>query len=132
MKIVLDTNVLISGLFWPGGPPRIILDMWLSGRISVLASQEIVDEYRGVVQRLGQKRNVDVRKLLERLLMMVDYVMTSPLPTQVCDDPDDDKFLAAATAGRVKYLVTGDRALLRVGRFRKTEIVTPSTFLKSC
>ena len=131
MKIVLDTNVLISGLFWPGGPPRILLERWLAGSVSVLASQEIIDEYRAVVRRLSQKRSMDVTRLLERLLMLVDYVMVSPLPTQVCDDPDDDKFIAAAVAGRVKYIVTGDRALLRVKRFLRTEIVTPSTFLNS-
>ena len=58
-------------------------------------------------------------------------VMVSPLPAQTCDDPDDDKFIAVAVAGRVKYIVTGDRALLRVKRFRRAEIVTPSTFLNS-
>lgn len=131
MKIVLDTNVLISGLFWSNGPPRTLLEMWLAGRISVLASQEIINEYRAIVQRLSKKRNVDVTRLLERLLMLVDYVMVSPLPIQVCDDPDDDKFIAAAVAGRAKYLVTGDRALLRVKRFRRMEIITPSAFLKS-
>ncbi len=131
MRIVLDTNVLISGLFWPSGPPRTLLEKWLVGKVSVLASQEIIDEYRAVVRRLSQKRSMDVTRLLERLLMLVDYVMVSPLPAQICDDPDDDKFIAAAVAGRVKYIVTGDRALLRVKRFRRTEIVTPSTFLNS-
>ena len=60
MRIVLDTNVLISGLFWPAGPPRTLLEKWLVGKVSVLASQEIIDEYRAVVRRLSQKRNMDV------------------------------------------------------------------------
>ena len=100
MRIVLDTNVLISGLFWPSGPPRVILEHWLSGRLTVAASQEIVDEYRAVVRRLGQRRDVDVTKLSERLLMLVDYVLPAPLPRQLCDDPDDDKSAPRLRAGR--------------------------------
>ncbi len=87
------------------------------------------DEYRAVVRRLGQKRNVDVTKLSERLLMLVDYVTPTPLPHQVCDDPDDDKFITAAIAGKAEYVVTGDKALLRVRLFHRTKIITPNTFL---
>ena len=60
MRIVLDTNVLISGLFLPGGPPRLILERWLSGCVMVIASQEIIDEYRAVVRRLEKKKNAAV------------------------------------------------------------------------
>jgi len=106
----------------------LILERWLSGRLTVVASQEIIDEYRAVVRRLQKKSNVDVVRLVERLLMLVKYVMPPTLPQQICKDPDDDKFIAAAISGRVPYIVTGDKALLDVGRVRKIQIVTPSAF----
>jgi uncharacterized protein len=132
MRIGLDTNVFISGLFWPSGPPRKILELWLVGKVSVIASQEIIEEYRAVVGRLGRKRSVDVTKLSERLLMLVEYVMPMPLPQQVCDDPEDDKFIAAAIAGQAAYIVTGDKALLRVTPFAKLRSYLPTRSSSHC
>ena len=131
MRVVVDTNVLVSGIFWAEGPPAQIIQAWLSGKVTVIASQEILDEYRGIIGRLSQRKKTDVSKLLERLLMLVHFVLPTGLPQPICSDEDDDKFLAAAHAGRAKYLVTGDHALLKVKRFRKTLVISPFTFCRT-
>jgi uncharacterized protein len=130
MRVVIDTNVLISGLFWDSGPPRKIIQAWLSGKVSVIASQEIVDEYRGSTARLSERRKVNVAKLLEQLLIQVHYVSPARLPSQVCRDSEDDIFIAVAFSGRAKYLVSGDAEVLRVRRFRRVKIVSPASFLR--
>ena len=130
MRVVIDTNVLVSGIFWAEGPPGYILQRWLSGKLTVVVSREILDEYRGIITRLSSRKKTDVSKLLERLLMQVHFIFPAQLPTTVCSDEDDDKFIAAAYSGRAKYLVTGDRALLKVKRFRKVLIVSPLTFCR--
>ena len=130
MRVVLDTNVLVSGMFWPGGPPRKIIQAWLAGGFSPLVSSEIVEEYTTVVKRISQKRGLDVSRLLERLLMRVDFVLPSPLPKQICSDTGDDKFIAAALSGRANFIVTGDRALLSVRQFRKVKVMTANAFAR--
>ncbi len=130
MRIVVDTNVLISGMFWGEGPPNQIIQAWLSGRVTVIASREILDEYRGVTARISAKKQLDVTKLLERLLMLVQFILPADLSAPVCKDSDDNKFIAPAFSGRAKYLVTGDQALLQVKRFRQTKIISPSLFCR--
>ncbi|MBI4405784.1 MAG: putative toxin-antitoxin system toxin component, PIN family [Deltaproteobacteria bacterium] len=130
MRIVVDTNVLISGMFWGEGPPQQIIQAWLCGKVTVVASREILDEYRGVTARLSARKKLDVSKLLERLLMLVHFILPADLPAPVCSDSSDDKFIAAAFSGRAKYLVTGDKALLKVKRFRQTVITTPTSFCR--
>lgn len=130
MRVVIDTNVLMSGLFWPSGPPRKILELWAKGKFAVVVTPEIVTEYRDVTNRLAaQKSEIKVSKHLDRLLMLVEFVLDSPLKEQVCTDPDDDIFISAAVSGRASYIVTGDKALLAVDKFRKIQIIKPAPFL---
>ena len=130
MRIVVDTNVLASGIFWAEGPPGQVIQAWLSGKVTVIVTREILDEYRGVIKRLSERKKTDVSKLLERLLMLVHFVLPTDLPLPICSDKDDDKFISAAHSGRAKYLVTRDRALLKVKRFRKTLVVSPFTLCR--
>lgn len=130
MKVVLDTNVLVSGIFWKG-PPNRILQLWLAGRFELLTSTEILDEYRRVAEELNQKYpRVDLRPLMDLITLRSHLVQPGPGPLPYCQDPDDIKFLAAALAGRAKFLVSGDRHLLRVGRYPRGRVVTAADFLR--
>ncbi len=129
MRVVLDTNVLVSGIFW-SGPPYDILKSWQAGKFTLLISPDILDEYRRVSTELGKKFP---RVELDSILDFVTYkahICTPPLLTlQVCEDRDDDKFIACALAGKAKCLVSGDLKLLSIGSYQGLEILKPKAFV---
>jgi len=99
VKVVLDTNVFVSGVFF-SGPPYQILQAWRAGRIELSVSHAILAEYHRVGKILAEDHpDVDLNPILEFLAQNAEVVTAPPLPKQVCEDPDDDKFLACALAG---------------------------------
>ncbi|MCZ0934684.1 MAG: putative toxin-antitoxin system toxin component, PIN family [Gemmatimonadetes bacterium] len=130
MRIVLDTNVFVSGVFF-GGHPGGILEAWRDGRVSVVVSQEIIEEYVRVGQRLSSRfPGVDLTPALDLLGASATLVEAPPLAEPVCRDADDDKFIACAIAAGVKYVVSGDRDLLDVSPYRTVLVVRPRTLLE--
>lgn len=129
MRIVLDTNVLVSGIFF-AGPPHEILKAWRAGSLGLVISTDVLDEYQRVAEELSQQfPGVDVFEILDLLTVGSLVVHASSLPEPVCSDPEDDKFLACAVAGSAEYVITGDRHLLKISRYGSVEIVTPRWFL---
>lgn len=132
MNIVLDTNVFISGIFF-SGPPYQVLDAWRQGKIAIILSKEIFDEYQRVISELSNKfKNVNASKFLDLLTLNAIWVEAPQLPCTVSTDPDDDKFLACAIAGKAKIIVSGDKHLLDVSGYRGIEVVTPRVFIETC
>ena len=130
MRVVLDTNVLVSGIFFTG-PPATILAAWASRRFELVASIEVLAEFRRVGARLGSRYPlVDAEPLLDLVTRESRIVDPIPVPTSACDDPDDIMVLACAIAGHAHIVVTGDRALLRASGFQGIEVVTPREFLR--
>lgn len=131
MRVVLDTNVLLSALISPHGAPDAIYRAWRAARFEVVTSLVQLDELRrasrypkfqAVLQpyRVGAMvNNLQRAIVLDRLTSDVE-----------ADDPNDAFLLAMALAGDVDYLVTGDRraGLLQRGNFGRTRIVTPGAF----
>jgi len=129
VRIVLDTNVLMSGIFF-SGPPASILATWAEGRLELLATVEILAEYRRVGSRLSwQYPSIDVKPVLDLIVRESRIVEPFPVPADACDDVDDVKFLACAISGRAACVVSGDRALLRASGHEGIEVVTPRDFL---
>ncbi|HVT28401.1 MAG TPA: putative toxin-antitoxin system toxin component, PIN family [Lacipirellulaceae bacterium] len=109
MKIVLDTNVFVSGIFF-GGPPAAILEAWQSERVELAVSLEILAEYERVCNELSAHfPDVDPSKFLALVALNADLFECPTLPEKVCDDPDDDKFLSCALATNAKVVVSGDK-----------------------
>lgn len=109
MRLVLDTNVLVSGLLNPHGAPGRLLDLLLAGQIAVLFDDRIVAEYREVLARprIGfDSRNT--RAVLDYLTLAGEAVAASPLGV-VLPDADDLPFLEVAVAGHAEALVTGNQ-----------------------
>ena len=132
-RAVLDTNVFVSALISPKGPPAAILKALRSQRFTLVSSPPINEEVIEVLTRphirdrygLGD-RIFDVSFILWEL---AEVVIDFP-EVKVCSDPDDDKFLATAIAGGADYLVTGDVAdLLRLHRYKDVTIVSPREFV---
>lgn len=98
MRVVLDTNVFVSGVFF-GGLPGQILEAWRSGRIRPVLSAEIFEEYGRVVDDLKARYSgVDLEPFLTLLAVEGEIVEAPPLAEPVSSDPEDDKFLACALA----------------------------------
>jgi len=129
LKVVLDTNVFISGVFFKG-PPHQILNAWRDRKIQILISPDILNEYQEVGERLTSKYSgVDLYPLIELILMNAKLVSDSKLPETVCQDSDDDKFLACAVSGKSRCIVSGDKHLLDVSGYQGIPIVKPSAFV---
>jgi len=129
MKIVLDTNVLISSFF--DGNPRKIFDLWKSGTITLCLSRPIVDEYVEVIMRMGLRDEEQLQKLL-RLFAQgphVVYTATTPELAIVNSDPDDNKFIECAVALDGRFIVSGDNHLLSLKEYMGIRIVSPKEFL---
>lgn len=128
MRVILDTNVFVSGVFF-SGPPYQILKAWRDGKLQMVISEEIIAEYRRVANILvRQFPGVDLNPILEMVTVEADLVQALALPAQVCDDPDDDKFLACALTGKTGMIISGDRHLIRVSGYRGITIMKPREF----
>ena len=130
-RVVLDTNTLISALLFSGTASRLV-PLWQSRRITVLVSKEILEEYLRVLAypkfQLGDR---EIRVLIEEeLLPFVETVRVRRRLAVVRRDPEDNKFLECAAAGRAKYLVTGDRDLRDLESYRGITVLTVGEFLE--
>jgi putative PIN family toxin of toxin-antitoxin system len=129
MKVILDTNVFVSGMFF-SGPPFEILDAWHHGKLTLVVSPEILAEYERVGQELANGfPTVDLAPFLELLAFKGEVVNAPELEEQVCSDPDDDKFLACAVASNTKVIASGDKALRRTSGYAGIEVLSPREFV---
>ena len=129
MKIVLDTNVFVSGIFF-GGPPGTILEAWQDGRIELAVSLEILSEYQRVANELEARyTGVDPTPFLALIALNAELRDCTPLGEQVCADPDDDKFLACAMATGSKCVVSGDKLLLHASGYQGIDVIRPREFV---
>ena len=131
MKVVVDTNVLISGVFFGGMPSR-VLEAWRDGKIDLVVSPGILEEYRRVGNRLeAQFADVSLAPFIALLVMNAEIIEPPDLSDQVSRDQDDDKFIACALAGSCQFIISGDRHLLEVSGYQGVKVVTPREFLES-
>lgn len=128
MKIVLDTNVFISGIFF-SGPPSEILQAWRASRIQIILSRDILEEYRRVAAELSSKfPAVDIDGIIQLLTIHGELFETKDVSVSVCKDPDDNKFIECAIAGNRKSIVSGDKHLLEVNGFQGISVFKPREF----
>ena len=137
MRVVIDTNVLVSGLFGiKNSPSSQILSAIRAQKIILVTSPSILDEVNEVINRdrivektkMSPKERMDfMGKLIERS----DVTAGKQLPQILGRDAKDDKFLSCAFEAQADYIITGDEDLLVLGKFKGTKIVTPREFLKN-
>lgn len=127
MKIVLDTNVLVSGIFWQGVPNK-ILEFWARSYFDVIATEKIILEYYSVIREIDNHRHLsDSWQLFiaENAIIVKDSTLI-----KLCRDPKDDMFINCALAGNADYIVSGDNDLLSLEIVLNKRIVSPSKFKK--
>jgi uncharacterized protein len=129
VKVVLDTNVFLSAVFF-GGPPGQILQAWHDERVEIVLSPEILAEYQEAGEELAKRHpDVDLQPVLQIVAMRAEIVLPAPLGESVCVDPDDDKFLACAVASVAPFVVSGDKHLLNVREYRGVRVIRPREFV---
>lgn len=134
MRVVIDTNILVSRYLTPHGLAGQILRLWRDERFELLVSEATLEELRDVLQRpsirgRGQLSLRQIDEIIEGF--RISATVVSPTETiQVVVDPDDDKFLECAVAGGAELIVSRDPHLLDVKEYRGIRLVTPLTFLR--
>ncbi len=131
MRVVLDTNTIVSALLFPGTASRLVT-LWQARRITPLVSRSIIEEYlRVLAYPKLHLTDTEVRSLIEEeVLPFVEAVPVRGRLRAVRRDTTDNKFVECAVAGRAAYLVTGDRDLRELRSFRRIPIVTVGEFLE--
>ncbi|MCF7823513.1 MAG: putative toxin-antitoxin system toxin component, PIN family [Candidatus Marinimicrobia bacterium] len=132
MKVVVDTNVMISGVFF-GGKPRQVLELWYSKRFELLCSPEILEEYEDVLYRLVKRSRQREGDLVHSFMLNLSRgstVIEVDDTDLYSSDPDDDKFVQCAVSGKALFVVSGDSDLLELGQVKDVEIITVNEFLE--
>lgn len=129
MRVVVDTNVFVSGIFWSGAPYQ-ILNAWRDRKIDLVISPAVLEEYIRVTVTLSMKfPQVDLFPFVDLLVTRGKICLPSKLPRQICQDANDDQFLACALGGNTKCIISGDRQLLAVSGYEGIEILKPRDFV---
>lgn len=127
MKVVLDTNVFISGIFWSGSPHKVLM-LWAKNKINLLVTKKILNEYLRILHKFDHEGSLAQKWgafVLENSIIIEDKNLV-----QICRDSEDNKFLNCAITGGANYIVSGDDDLLSLKIIGSTEIITSAKFLK--
>lgn len=128
-RVVIDTTVWISGIFWHGTPHQ-ILEMWKAGDFEIIVSEAILAEVGRKLNEKAAQFRMEVEAVNEWLdLIIGEAIFVQPQEKiQACRDPDDDLFLEAAVEGGADLIVSGDKDLTDIGKFREIKLVNPRQF----
>ncbi|MEM4727724.1 MAG: putative toxin-antitoxin system toxin component, PIN family [Candidatus Bathyarchaeia archaeon] len=132
MKIVLDTNVLLSALIKSGKPRELIFKI-ADGKAQLILSRGILEEFLEVTEELKIRRYVDEEDIIAfvRVLGAISKIVSVRSKFKIInEDPPDDVILRTAKDGRADYIVSGDKHLLLLGEFRGIKIVSVSEMLR--
>lgn len=134
MKIVLDTNVFISGIFWKG-PPHQIIKLAEEKRVKIYATLEILEELFGVLKRkkfdyLFKEIKTSREIIFQEILELVKTCICKVKVWVIKKDLPDNKFLACALCCGASFIISGDRHLLKLKKFKGIYIVSSKEFLK--
>jgi putative PIN family toxin of toxin-antitoxin system len=131
VKVVVDTNVVISALLF-GDVPGKLIALWQSGVIKPVASKDIVDEYIRVLTYPKLKLfEEEINYLLYQEILPFFDIIDVRQGRQILEkDPQDDKFIRCALKARAIYIISGDQHLLALKSYQKIRILSPAEFIK--
>lgn len=131
IRVVLDTNILVSALLF-GGDLSKIIDLWLKGKIIPLITPETFEEFQKVLAYPKFSLTEEEIKMVikEHVLPFFEVVEPEESITGICNDPDDDKFLTCALSGRAEFIISGDKELCNLKKYKGVKIITAREFLR--
>lgn len=127
MKIVIDTNVVISGIFF-GGNPRKVMEAVVDGNLNAYATPEIVEEYTEIIESMIERKQGRLNQNMFFPFFSALRIIESVSDLKICRDPDDDKFLECAIDSNALYIVSGDNDLLDIQEYEGIKIITAKEF----
>ena len=130
MKIVIDSNVFISSIFW-GGHPREVFERVINGFDELYITDEILTEIASVMS--GSKFNVNSTEIEDYVKIIEKYskkIESKTIPKPISRDKKDDKLLQCGLDGNVDYIVTGDKDLLVLIEYETIKIIKPKDYLE--
>lgn len=134
MRVVADTNVIVSAMLWIG-TPHLILVAAEDARLTLCTSPALLQELAGVLERPKfasrlRELQVSVAELTAGYARLAHLVSPQRVIRLVTTDPADDEVLACALAARAKYIVSGDSDLLRLRSYQRIPILSPTAFVR--
>ena len=131
IRSVIDTNVIVSAILFEGIPGKLI-SLWKSGRITPLASKDMMDEYIKVLAYPKFKLSENEINYIcyNEILPYFEVIVPIPGRAIIQEDPSDDKFIHCAESGKASVIISGDQHLLNLKSYGKIKILTPSRFLR--
>jgi putative PIN family toxin of toxin-antitoxin system len=130
IKVVLDTNIYISGILF-AGKPREVLDLAIKGKIHVFISPDILSELRDV---LSIKKFCFSPERVDIIIREIESITTMVNPAKkysiVSHDSDDNIIIDCAMESRVEYIITGDNDLLCLNKYKSITIINPALFIE--
>jgi uncharacterized protein len=131
VKIVIDTNVFVSSFLNPKGTPRLIIDLWKSGQVTLCLCAEILSEYLEVLSRFGLAGEPELRELLDlfKTRQGIEFVVIDNDLHVIEADPADDKFLECALKAGAACIVPGDKHLNGLHEYKGVSIIFPYEFM---
>lgn len=135
MKLILDTNVVVSGFLWRT-TPRSLIDAAVEGRIELATSTALLAELSSVISRTKFARKlaeqgISARLLVDRYARIAVRVEPAQIRRTIAADANDDAVLACALGTRADLIVSGDQHLLNLKRYHGMRIVNPAQALAS-
>jgi uncharacterized protein len=128
MRIVFDTNILVSALIFPGKQAHFALNRIIDGEDELLLSKPILDELLGVLARKFSRDGEELSRLALWLADLATWVNPTTRIRELDDEPDN-RILECAVTGEAARVITGDKELLKLGSFRGIKIVTLRDYL---
>ena len=130
IRIVVDTNVFISGIFWKGNFSSQVIDLWIDRKVDLISSISIIEELTKNLKGFKIKMDEDMIQEWENMILENSLLVEPEEEISIVkEDSDDNKFVEAAVAGKASYIVTQDNHLLKIKVFRKIKILTPKEIL---
>lgn len=128
MRVVVDTNLLVSGFLW-GGTPAALIDAAIGGRFTLLTTEILITELDDVLNRpkfakTFEKAGLTPASVVENYHQIAEIVSPSPIPSGSVRDSDDEAILACAIGGKADYIVSGDLDLLELEQFQDIPVIT--------
>ena len=130
MKIILDTNVFISGIFWEGNYCSQILNKWKEGKFQLVSSPQIIKEFLEVLQSFKIPLDPELIEMWKNLIITNSIIVIPMKKIELIkDDPDDDKFIEAAICSKADFIISQDKHLLKLKEYHQTKILKPEEAL---
>ena len=134
MRVVVDTNIVLSGMFW-GGIPAQVYDGAIEGRYTLLVTEDLIAELDRVLrypkfEKHLTQRGLWINELVAEFRKLAAIVLPAEIPSNAVRDTKDTPILACAVGGQADFIVSGDSDLLALGAYADIPILTPTQFLE--